>query len=52
MLRTQQRIECESHNVFTEEMNKIALSSNDDKGIQSVDSIEAYAYGRSKVLVS
>ena len=34
--------------VFTEEINKIALSSNDDKRIQSIDSIEAHAYGRSK----
>ena len=30
--------------------NKIALSSNDD--IDSIDSIETYAYGTSKVLIS
>ena len=48
ILKTQQRIESEKHNVFTEEINKIALSSNDDKKIQSIDSIEAHAYGRSK----
>ena len=29
-------------------MNKIALSSNDDKRMQSFDSIKTYAYGRSK----
>ena len=40
------------HNVFTEEMNKIALSSNDDKRMQSIDSIETYACGTSKDLVS
>ena len=40
ILKTQQRIESEKHNVFTEEINKIALSSNDDKRILSVDSIE------------
>ena len=34
----------ERHNVFTEEINKIALSSNDDKRMQSIDSIETYAY--------
>ena len=40
------------HNVFTEEINKIILSSNDDKRMRSIDSIEAYAYGTSKYLVS
>ena len=38
--------------VFTEEINKIALSSNDDKRMQSIDLIETYAYGMSKDLVS
>ena len=33
---------------FIKETNKIAFSSNDDKRIQSTDSIEAYAYGMSK----
>ena len=42
----------ETHNAFTEEINKIALSSNDDKRIQSTDSIETYAYWMRKVLVS
>ena len=32
------------HNVFTKEVNKIALSSNDNKIIQSIDSIGTYAY--------
>ena len=31
MLKTQQRFISETHNVFTEEIDKIALSSNDDK---------------------
>ena len=39
-------------NVFTEEINKVALSSGDDKRMQSIDSIETYAYGIRKVLVS
>ena len=39
------------HNVLTEEINKISLNSNDDKRIQLIDSIEAYAYGTSKDLV-
>ena len=40
------------HNVFTEEINKIALCSNDDKRMQATDLIEMYAYGTSKDLVS
>ena len=40
------------HNVFTKENNKINLSSNDDKRIQFIDSIETCAYGTSKDLVS
>ena len=31
MLRTQQRFKSKRHNVFTEEINKITLHSNDDK---------------------
>ena len=38
------------HNVFTEEVNKITLSANDDKKIQSIGSIETYR--TSKYLVS
>ena len=33
---------CERHKVFAEEIDKIALSSNDDKRIYSIDSIETY----------
>ena len=52
ILKTQQRLKNERHNVFIEEISKIGLSSNDDKRMQSIDSIETYAYGTSKVLVS
>ena len=52
ILKTQQRFKSKRYNVFTEEINKIALSSNDDKIMQSIYSIEAYAYGTSKDLVS
>ena len=38
-----QRLKSERHNVFTEEINKIALSSNDYKRMQSIDSIETDA---------
>ena len=39
ILITQQRLKSERHNVFTEIINKIVLSSNDDKIMQSSDSI-------------
>ena len=52
MLETQQRFKSERHNVFTEEINKIALSSNDNKKRQSIDLIETYACWTSKDLVS
>ena len=40
------------HNVFTKKTNKIALSSNVDKRMQSIDFIETYTYETSKDLVS
>ena len=42
ILKTLQRFKSEKHNVFTEEINKIALSSNDDKRVMSIESIERY----------
>ena len=36
---------------FTEEIDKIPLSSNDDKRIQSIVLIETYAYGTNKDVV-
>ena len=52
ILKTQQRFENERHNFFAEKINKIALSSNDDKRTQSSDSKETYVYGTSENLVS
>ena len=52
LLKIPQRFKSEMHNVFTEEINKTALSSNDDKRMQSIDLIETYAYRTSKDLVS
>ena len=37
--------------VFTEEINKIPLSSNDHKRIRSVDLVQTYAYGTKKDLI-
>ena len=33
------------HNVFIEEINKIAISADDNKKMQSIDSIKTNAYG-------
>ena len=33
------------HNVHTEEINKVALSSNDYKRLQTFDRITTYPYG-------
>ena len=49
ILKTQQSKS--KRHVFTEEINKIASSSNDDKILQSNDSVETYAYERSNSLL-
>ena len=49
-LKTQQRFKSERHKFFTEEINKIALSSNYDERMQSIDPIGTYPYGTSKDL--
>ena len=51
ILRTLQRFRSEKLNVFTTETNKTVLRSNDDKRIQSIDSVETYAFGTSKDIV-
>ena len=42
ILRSQQRFKSEHHEVYTEEVNKIALSSNDDKRLQTCHRITTY----------
>ena len=44
-LKSQQRFKSYDHNVYTEEVNKIALSNNDDKRLQTFDRITTYPYG-------
>ena len=39
------------HSAFTNKVNKIVWSWNDDKIMQSIDSIETYAYGINKDVV-
>ena len=45
MLKSQLRFKSDHHNVYTEEVNKIALNSNDDKRLQTFDRITTYPYG-------
>ena len=52
MLKTKKRSKSERHNVFTEEIDKITLTSYLNKRMQSLNSIETYAYGTSKDVVS
>ena len=44
-LKSQQGFENDHHKVCTKEINKIALSSNDDKRLQTFNSIKTYPYG-------
>ena len=45
VIKSQHRFRSDNHKVHTEEVNKIALSSNDDKNIQTFDRITTYPYG-------
>ena len=47
ILKSQQRPTSEAHDVYTEEINKIALSSNDDTRLQTFDRTTSYPYGAS-----
>ena len=45
ILKSQQRFKNDHHNVYTEEINKIALSNNDDRRLQTSDRIKTYPNG-------
>ena len=45
ILKSQQRFKNDHHIVYTEEVNKIVLSSNDDKRLQTFDGITTLPYG-------
>ena len=44
ILRSQLRFKSNHRDVYTEEINKIALSSNDDKRLQTFDRATTYPY--------
>ena len=51
LLKSQHRFRSDHHKVCAEEVNKIALSSNDDKRIQTYDKITTYPYGTNTFMV-
>ena len=51
ILKSQQRFRSKKHNIFTAEINKIAWSANAVKRIQSIDSVETYAYGTNREII-
>ena len=51
ILKSQQRFKTDHHEVYTEEINKIALSSSDDKRLQTFDKITTYPCGTNPTIV-
>ena len=45
LLKLQQSFKNDYHDVYTEEINKIGLISNNDKRLQTSDKITTYSYG-------
>ena len=50
VLKSQQRFKSDHHNVYTEQINNIALSSNGGKRLQTFDKITIYPYGINALL--
>ena len=51
ILKSQQRFKSYNHDAYTEEVNKIALSSDDDKRLQTFNRVTTYPYGTPAVKV-
>ena len=51
IFKSQQRFISKKHDVYTESINKIALSNDDDKRIVSSDKITSYPYGYESKIV-
>ena len=45
ILKLQQKFKSDHHNIYTEQISKIALSSHNDKRLQTFDKITSYPYG-------
>ena len=45
ILKSQQVFKSDHHNGYTVEINKISLSNNDDKGLQTFDRVTIYPHG-------
>ena len=45
ILKSQLRFKSDHHDVYTEEVNKIALNSNDNERLQILDRVTTYPYG-------
>ena len=44
IMRSQLRFKSDHHNVYTEEVNKTALNSSDNKRLQTFDRVTTYPY--------
>ena len=51
ILKSQQRFKSDHHKVYTEEVNKIAWSSDDDKRLQTFNKVTTYPYSTPVVKV-
>ena len=51
VVKSQQRFRSDHHSIYTEEINKIALSSNDDKRMQTFDKVTTYPFGTNAFMV-
>ena len=50
--RSQERLKSYYHDVYTEEVNKIVLSSNDDKKLQTSDKIATYPHETNEMMIN
>ena len=49
--RSQKIFKSYYHDVYTEEVNKMALNSNDNKRLQTSDRFTTYPYGASEMMM-